>query len=186
MKLRSLSLRLGCFSLRKAHAVHPIAAVQTEYSLWTRNPEIAVLDACRELGTTFVAFSPVARGFLAGKPIDITQLDAKDIRRSMPRFNAENFPRNQQLLPPYLALAQEIGCSPSQLAIAWLLHKAPHIVPIPGTTSIEHLHDDLGAMDVKLNAQHMQQLEAMIGQHNVVGNRYNDQANSEVDTEVFA
>jgi len=166
--------------------VHPIAAVQTEYSLWTRNPEIAVLDACRELGTTFVAFSPVARGFLCGKPIDIDQLDAKDIRRGMPRFNAENFPRNLQLLPPYLALAQELGCSPSQLAIAWLLHKAPHIVPIPGTTSIDHLHDDLGALNVKLGPAHMQQLEAMIGQHNVVGNRYNDQANSEVDTEVFA
>jgi aryl-alcohol dehydrogenase-like predicted oxidoreductase len=85
-----------------------------------------------------------------------------------------------------LALAQELGCNPSQLAIAWLLHKAPHIVPIPGTTSIEHLHDDLGALDVKLNADLMLRLEAMIGQHNVVGNRYNDQANSEVDTEVFA
>ena len=186
-KIRSIGLsEVSANTLRKAHAVHPIAAVQTEYSLWTRNPEIAVLDACRELGTTFVAFSPVARGFLCGKPIDIDQLDAKDIRRGMPRFNAENFPRNLQLLPPYLALAQELGCSPSQLAIAWLLHKAPHIVPIPGTTSVAHLHDDLGAMDVKLNAEHMQQLEAMIGQHNVVGNRYNDQANSEVDTEVFA
>ena len=185
-KIRSIGLsEVSASTLRKAHAVHPIAAVQTEYSLWTRNPEIAVLDACRELGTTFVAFSPVARGFLCGKPIDIDQLDAKDIRRGMPRFNAENFPRNLQLLPPYLSLAQELGCSPSQLAIAWLLHKAPHIVPIPGTTSVAHLHDDLGAMDVKLNAEHMQQLEAMIGQHNVVGNRYNDQANSEVDTEVF-
>jgi len=185
-KIRSIGLsEVSANTLRKAHAVHPIAAVQTEYSLWTRNPEIAVLDACRELGTTFVAFSPVARGFLCGKPIDIDQLDAKDIRRGMPRFNAENFPRNLQLLPPYLSLAQELGCSPSQLAIAWLLHKAPHIVPIPGTTSVAHLHDDLGAMDVKLNAEHMQQLEAMIGQHNVVGNRYNDQANSEVDTEVF-
>jgi aryl-alcohol dehydrogenase-like predicted oxidoreductase len=123
---------------------------------------------------------------LCGKPIDIDKLDAKDIRRGMPRFHADNFARNQQLLPPYLALAQELGCSPSQLAIAWLLHKAPHIVPIPGTTSIPHLHDDLGALNVKLSPAHMQQLEAMIGQHNVVGNRYNDQANSEVDTEVFA
>ena len=185
-KVQTLGLsEVSASTLRKAHAVHPIAAVQTEYSLWTRNPEIALLEACRELGATFVAFSPVARGFLCGKPIDIDKLDAKDIRRGMPRFSADNFPRNQQLLPPYLALAQEIGCSPSQLAIAWLLHKAPHILPIPGTTSIEHLHDDLGAMDVKLNAEHMQRLEAMIGQHNVVGNRYNDQANSEVDTEVF-
>jgi len=186
-KIRSIGLsEVSAVTLRKAHAVHPIAAVQTEYSLWTRNPEIALLQACRELGATFVAFSPVARGFLCGKPIDIDKLDAKDIRRGMPRFSADNFPRNQQLLPPYLALAQELGCSPSQLAIAWLLHKAPHIVPIPGTTSIPHLHDDLGALKVKLSPAHMQQLEAMIGQHNVVGNRYNDQANSEVDTEVFA
>jgi aryl-alcohol dehydrogenase-like predicted oxidoreductase len=186
-KIRSIGLsEVSASTLRKAHAVHPIAAVQTEYSLWTRNPEIAVLDACRELGTAFVAFSPVARGFLAGKPIDIAQLDAKDIRRSMPRFNAENFPRNQQLLPPFWALAQDIGCTPSQLAIAWLLHKAPHILPSPGTTAIAHLHDDLGALNVQLSADHMQRLEALIGQHNVVGNRYNDQANAEVDTEVFA
>ena len=186
-KIRSIGLsEVSAGTLRKAHAVHPIAAVQTEYSLWTRNPEIALLEACRELGATFVAFSPVARGFLCGKPIDIDKLDAKDIRRGMPRFHADNFPRNLQLLPPYLALAQELGCSPSQLAIAWLLHKAPHIVPIPGTTSIDHLHDDLGALDVKLSPAHMQRLEAMIGQHNVVGNRYNDQANAEVDTEVFA
>ena len=186
-KIRSIGLsEVSAGTLRKAHAVHPIAAVQTEYSLWTRNPEIALLEACRELGATFVAFSPVARGFLCGKPIDIDKLDAKDIRRGMPRFHADNFPRNLQLLPPYLALAQELGCSPSQLAIAWLLHKAPHIVPIPGTTSIDHLHDDLGALDVKLSPEHMLRLEAMIGQHNVVGNRYNDQANAEVDTEVFA
>jgi aryl-alcohol dehydrogenase-like predicted oxidoreductase len=185
-KIRSIGLsEVSASTLRKAHAEHPIAAVQTEYSLWTRNPEIAVLDACRELGTTFVAFSPVARGFLCGKPIDINKLDAKDIRRGMPRFNADNFPRNLQLLPPYLALAQELGCSPSQLAIAWLLHKAPHIVVIPGTTSIAHLNDDLGAMNVQLSPAHMQRLEALIGQHNVAGSRYNDQSNSEVDTEVF-
>ena len=186
-KIRSIGLsEVSASTLRKAHAEHPIAAVQTEYSLWTRNPEIAVLDACHELGTTFVAFSPVARGFLCGKPIDIDKLDAKDIRRGMPRFNADNFPRNLQLLPPYLALAQELGCSPSQLAIAWLLHKAPHIVVIPGTTSIAHLSDDLGAMNVQLSPAHMQRLEALIGQHNVAGSRYNDQSNSEVDTEVFA
>ena len=186
-KIRSIGLsEVSASTLRKAHAEHPIAAVQNEYSLWTRNPEIAVLDACRELGTTFVAFSPVARGFLCGKPIDIDKLDAKDIRRGMPRFNADNFPRNLQLLPPYLALAQELGCSPSQLAIAWLLHKAPHIVVIPGTTSIAHLSDDLGAMNVQLSPAHMQRLEALIGQHNVAGSRYNDQSNSEVDTEVFA
>ncbi len=186
-KIQSIGLsEVSAHTLRKAHAVHPIAAVQTEYSLWTRNPEIAVLEACRELGTTFVAFSPVGRGFLCGKPIDIEKLDAKDIRRSMPRFNAQNWPRNQQLLPPFLAMAKELDCSPSQLAIAWLLHKAPHIVAIPGTTSLAHLQDDLGALNVHLSPAQMQRLEGLIGQHNVVGNRYNDQANSEVDTEVFA
>jgi aryl-alcohol dehydrogenase-like predicted oxidoreductase len=170
--------------LRKAHAVHPITAVQTEYSLWTRNPEIAVLKACEELGTTFVAFSPVARGFLCG-PVDIQALDAKDIRKSMPRFAADNYAANFKLFAPYQQLAHEAACSPAQLALAWLLHKAPHIIPIPGTTSEKHLLDDLGATTVKLNADLMGRLEDLINERTVIGSRYNAQANSEVDTEVF-
>ena len=185
-KIQTIGLsEVSAVTLRKAHAVHPIAALQTEYSLWTRNPEIAVLQACRELGTAFVAFSPVARGFLCG-PIDVANLDPKDIRRSMPRFNAENFPRNQQLLPPYLALAQEIGCSPSQLALAWLLQRGEDIIPIPGTTSVEHLLDDLAAVDVQLEPSLVSRLEALINPTTIQGDRYNAQANSEVDTEVFA
>jgi len=184
--VRSIGLsEVSANTLRKAHAVHPIAAVQTEYSLWTRNPEIAVLQACKELGAAFVAFSPVARGFLCGKPIDVNALDAKDIRRAMPRFSVENFEANQKLLPAYHALAQEAACSPSQLALSWLLHKAPHIIPIPGTTSISHLLDDLGAVDVSLSPGLMAQLDKLINQHTVQGARYNPQGTSEVDTEVF-
>ena len=184
--IRTIGLsEVSATTLRRAHAVHPVAAVQTEYSLWTRNPEIAVLDACRELGVTFVAFSPVARGFLCG-PLDVNALDAKDIRRTMPRFSPENYAANLKLLPAYNAMAQEVGCTPSQLALAWLLHKGDDILPIPGTTSVEHLFDDLGAVNVTLGADVMVRLEALINENTVAGNRYNAQANSEVDTEVFA
>lgn len=184
-KIRSIGLsEVSAATLRRAHAVHPIAALQTEYSLWTRNPEIAVLDACRELGVSFVAFSPVARGFLCG-PMDVTAFDAKDIRRSMPRFAADNYARNAQLLPAYQQLAQEAGCTPAQLAIAWLLHQGPDILPIPGTTRIDHLTDDLGAADVKLSNDLLARLDALINPRTVHGDRYNDQANREVDTERF-
>jgi aryl-alcohol dehydrogenase-like predicted oxidoreductase len=186
-KIQAIGLsEVSASTLRKAHAVHPIAAVQTEYSLWTRNPEIAVLQACRELGATFVAFSPVARGFLCGAPLDVAGFEPKDIRRGMPRFTPENFAANLKLLPAYHALAQEAGCSPSQLALAWLLHQGEHIIPIPGTTSVNHLLDDLAAVDVKLDASLLARLDALINQRTVAGNRYSAQANSEVDTEVFA
>jgi aryl-alcohol dehydrogenase-like predicted oxidoreductase len=186
-KIQTIGLsEVSASTLRKAHAVHPIAAVQTEYSLWTRNPEIAVLQACRELGAAFVAFSPVARGFLCGAPLDIASFEPKDIRRGMPRFTPENFAANLKLLPAYHALAQEAGCSPSQLALAWLLHQGEHIIPIPGTTSVNHLLDDLAAVDVKLDASLLARLDALINQNTVAGNRYSAQANSEVDTEVFA
>ena len=185
-KIRTIGLsEVSAATLRQAHAVHPIAALQTEYSLWTRNPEIAVLDACQELDVAFVAFSPVGRGFLCGNLTDVNNLDAKDIRRTMPRFAPEHYAANLALLPAYRALAAELGCTPSQLAIAWLLHKAPHIIPIPGTTSVVHLHDDLGAADIQLGADAMVRLETLIHAGNVVGSRYNPQANSEVDTEVF-
>ena len=115
----------------------------------------------------------------------LLELDAKDIRKSMPRFSSENYAANFKLFAPYLQLAQEAGCSPAQLALAWLLHKAPHIIPIPGTTSEHHLLDDLGAVNVHLSAELLTQLETLINQNTVQGSRYNAQANSEVDTEVF-
>ena len=172
-------------TLRKAHAVHPITAVQTEYSLWTRNPEIAVLQACQELGVAFVAFSPVGRGFLCGKLTDVSTLDAKDIRRSMPRFAPDNYAANLKLLPAYEAVARDVGCTPSQLALAWLLNKSKQIIPIPGTTSLSHLAEDLEAVDLTLSPQTMAKLEALINQNTVTGSRYNPQGNSEVDTESF-
>ncbi len=112
-------------------------------------------------------------------------LDAKDIRRAMPRFSPENYAANLKLLPPYKALAKEAGCTPAQLALAWLLHKAPHIIPIPGTTRVDHLTEDLGAADVKLDAGLLQRLESLINEKTVAGNRYSEQSNREVDTEVF-
>ncbi|MDB5884901.1 MAG: aldo/keto reductase [Polaromonas sp.] len=185
-KIRAIGLsEVSAATLRKAHAVHPVAAVQTEYSLWTRNPEIAVLEACRELGVAFVAFSPVGRGFLGGKLLDVGTLDDKDIRRSMPRFSPVNYAANLKLLPAFHAIAKEANCTPAQLALAWLLHKGGHIIPIPGTTSLEHLHDNLGAVHVEPGAGVMKRLEALINEKTVTGNRYNAQANSEVDTEAF-
>ncbi|MES2412682.1 MAG: aldo/keto reductase [Pseudomonadota bacterium] len=184
--IRSIGLsEVSAATLRKAHAVHPIAALQTEYSLWTRNPEIAALDACRELDTTFVAFSPVGRGFLSGLT-DVTNLDAKDIRRAMPRFTPETYAANMKLMPAYNAVAAEAGCTPAQLALAWLLQKAPHIVPIPGTTSVDHLHEDLAASAISLSPAVVAKVEDIINEKTVVGSRYNAQGTVEVDTEMFA
>ena len=184
--IRTVGLsEVSAATLRRAHAEFPITAVQTEYSLWTRNPEIAVLDACQELGVAFVAFSPVARGFLCGGLTDVSTLDAKDIRRAMPRFAPDAYAANLKLLGGYQAIARDVGCTPAQLALAWLLHKGDHIIPIPGTTRVEHLHDDLGAVNVQLDANTMSRLDALINERTVVGNRYNAQSASEVDTETF-
>jgi aryl-alcohol dehydrogenase-like predicted oxidoreductase len=185
-KVRALGLsEVSAATLRRAHAEHPIAALQTEYSLWTRNPEIAVLQACRELGTTFVAFSPVARGFLCDAVHDVTTFDAKDIRRSMPRFEPAHHAANLALLPGYRALAREAGCTPAQLALAWLLHRGTDIIPIPGTTQVPHLLEDLAAAGVRLDAGLLARLDAHINQRTVSGHRYSAQARQEVDTEDF-
>ena len=183
-KVRTLGLsEVSAATLRRAHAVHPIAALQTEYSLWTRNPEIAVLQACRELGVAFVAFSPVGRGFLAGGLRDVSTLDAKDIRRAMPRFSPENYARNLQLFEGLRRIAQARGCTPAQLSLAWLLAQGEDIIPIPGTTRIAHLEEDLAAVDVKLDAATMAELDALINPRTVAGARYNAATQQEIDTE---
>ena len=180
-KVRALGLsEVSAATVRRAHAVHPIAAVQTEYSLWTRNPEIGVLAACREIGAAFVAFSPLARAFLTGTLTDVSGFDAKDIRRPMPRFSPENYARNLELLPPYVALAREAGCTPGQLALAWLLHQGPDIVPIPGTTRVPHLLENLAAADLDVDAGILARAGALINQDTVVGNRYAAQARQAV------
>lgn len=184
--IRTVGLsEVSATTLRRAHAEFPITAVQTEYSLWTRNAEIAVLNACRELGVAFVAFSPVARGFLCGDLTDVSTLDAKDIRRAMPRFAPDAYAANLKLLDGYRAIAQDVGCTPAQLALAWLLHQGEHIIPIPGTTSVEHLRDDLGAVTVQLDAATLARLNGLINERTVVGSRYSAQSASEVDTETF-
>ncbi len=185
-KVRAIGLsEVSAATLRRAHAVHPIAAVQTEYSLWSRNAEIAVLQACQDIGAAFVAFSPVARGFLCDVLLDLDALPAKDIRRGMPRFAPDNYAANRLLLPAYRQLAREAGCTPAQLALAWLLHRAPHIIPIPGTTSLQHLHEDIGAAQVQLSLDTVAAVQALINQDTVTGARYNAQSSGEVDTETF-
>ena len=183
--VRAIGLsEVSAATLKKAHAVHPIAALQTEYSLWTRNPEIAVLLACRDIGAAFVAFSPVARGFLTDAPPDPAAFDAKDIRRSMPRFGAEHYPGNLALLAGVREVAAEAGCTVAQLALAWLLAKGEHVLPIPGTTSIAHLRENLGAVDLSLSATQLARLDSLVNAQTVSGNRYGAQASVEVDTEV--
>ena len=185
-KVGALGLsEVSAATLKKAHAVHRIAAVQTEYSLWTRNPEIAVLQACRDIGAAFVAFSPVGRGFLTDAPPDPAAFDAKDIRRSMPRFAAEHYAANLTLLGGVRDLAAEAGCTVAQLALAWLLSRGDHVLPIPGTTSAAHLRENAAAASVRLSAAHLAKVDTLINTHTVAGSRYSAQANGEVDTEAF-
>ena len=185
-KVRALGLsEVSAATLRRAHAVHPIAAVQSEYSLWTRNPELGVLQTCADIGAAFVAFSPVARGYLSGTLLDVSGFDAKDIRRTMPRFDAENYARNLALLPALQGLASDEGCSLIQLALAWLLAQGPHVVPIPGTTSLAHLREDLAAAAITLAPQTMSRLSELMRPEQIVGARYSAQGLSEVDTEPF-
>ncbi len=144
------------------------------------------MRACRELGATLVAFSPLARGFLTGNLNDVSSLHAKDIRRGMPRFAADAYGQNLLLLGAYQRLAREAGCTPSQLALAWLLHTAPYVVAVPGTTSEAHVRENAAAGAVRLTPDVMSALEQTINQDNVVGARYNASTQAEIDTEMFA
>jgi len=184
-KIRTIGLsEVSAPTLRRAHATHPIAALQTEYSPWTRNPEIAVLDACRELGVTFVAFSPVARGFLANGMRDVSRLQPGDFRQGMPRFQGEAFEANLKLLDAFVELARTAGCTPAQLCLAWLLQKAPMIVPIPGTANPDHMVENAGGAAVKLDAATVAALEALVNDRTVSGPRYPPAMQASVDTEV--
>ena len=184
-KIRAIGLsEMSAVTLRRAHAVHPITAMQTEYSLWTRNAEIAVLDACRELGVAFVAFSPLARGFLTAKPPQSFQ--PGDIRAGMPRFQGDNYTANLKLLEPFAALAREAGCSPAQLALAWVLAQGEHIIALPGTGKLDHLADDAGADAVSLGAEALRRAGEIINRHTVHGPRYNAANQLDINTEEFA
>lgn len=185
-KVRAIGLsEVSASTLRRAHAVHPVAAVQSEYSLWTRNPEIAVLDACRELGVAFVAFSPLGRAYLTTKLIDTSRLAEADMRRSMPRFDVMNYAANLRLLDRFVPLVEEAGCTGAQLALAWLLNREPHIVPIPGTTNLAHLHENMGALNVPMGPDMMAKLNRLFDPDAVSGPRYNTKTQAEIDTESF-
>lgn len=186
-KIRAIGLsEVSAETLRRAHAVHPVSAVQSEYSLWSREPEIAVLETCREIGAAFVAFSPLARGFLGGELNDpAAQLPPGDLRLAMPRFAPDNYARNRRLLDGYRAIAAEAGCSMAQLALAWVLHRQPHTLVIPGTRSPAHLADNLGAARVSLGSDLIARLDALINRHTVSGPRYNAATLAEIDTERF-
>jgi aryl-alcohol dehydrogenase-like predicted oxidoreductase len=157
-------------TIRRAHATHPIAAVQTEYSLWTRDPEDGVLDTCRALGIAFVAYSPLGRGFLTGRFRSIDDLAADDWRRNNPRFQGANFEKNLELVARVEALAKKKGCTPAQLAIAWLLSHGNDIVPIPGSTRRERVDENAAAVALTLTAEEVRDLEAVAV--TVAGERY--------------
>ena len=183
-KIRTIGLsEVSATTVRRANRVHPVTAVQTEYSLWTRNAEVAVLDACRQLGIAFVAFSPLGRGFLTGKLREVSTLPPKDIRLAMPRFQAEHFTKNLQLLDGLAAIAHENECTMGQLALAWVLARGPHIVPIPGTTRLDHLEENAAAVDITLSAATVARLDALINPKTVSGARYNAATQTEIDTE---
>lgn len=171
-------------TIRAAHSVHAIAAVQTEYSPWTRNPEIAVLDACGQLGIGFVAFSPLGRGLLAGG-VGSEGVPTGDLRADMPRFQPPHLQRNLALFGQLRGIAQEAGCTAAQLCLAWVLSKGEHIVPIPGTTSVAHLDEDLAAADLTLAPEHLAAIDRLFDARAASGARYNSSAQAQVGTEVW-
>ncbi len=162
----------GAATLRRAHAVHPIASVQTEYSLWTRDPEESVLATCRELGIGFLAYSPLGRGFLTGAIKSPDDFAPDDFRRHSPRFQGDAFRKNLELVAHVERLAQGKGCTPSQLALAWVLAQGDFIVPIPGTKRRRYLEDNLGAARVALTPDELRAIDAVLPPGAAAGDRY--------------
>ncbi|MET0231754.1 MAG: aldo/keto reductase [Rhodanobacteraceae bacterium] len=172
-KVRFLGLsEVGAETLERASRVHPIAALQSEYSLWTRDPEDGVLDACRRLGIGFVAYSPLGRGFLAGAFRTPDDFAADDYRRSNPRFQGDNFTKNLALVDTVGAIARDKNCTPAQLALAWVLAQGDDIVPIPGTKRRKYLDENIGALRVQLSAEELARIEKTFPREGVRGERY--------------
>lgn len=167
-------------SIRKAHAVHPIAAVQSEYSLLTRDVEKSVLPTCKELGITLVPFSPLARGLMTNT-LDVSSLPDNDFRKKLPRYQEEHKENNEQLASAFAGLAKEIGCSPAQLALAWVLAQGDHIIPIPGTKKRKNLKDNAGAVDVELTEKNLEQIDELLAKYPNVGERYDESSWKMVD-----
>lgn len=165
-------------TIRRAHAVHPITALQTEYSLWTRDPEDGHLQLCEELGIAFVAYSPLGRGFLTGAIRSIDDLAPDDWRRNNPRFQGENFQKNLRLVDAVQEMAREKGCTPAQLALAWVLARGRHIVPIPGTRSVDRLAENVAAVEIELTPEDLDRLDRIAPKGTTAGDRYPEPAMS--------
>ncbi|MEZ2221378.1 aldo/keto reductase [Rhizobium sp. RCC_161_2] len=174
-KVRALGLsEAGAATIRRAHAVHPIAALQSEYSLWSRDPEEEVLAVCRELGIGFVPYSPLGRGFLTGAISKVDDLAADDFRRNLPRFQGENFDANAALVAKLESLAKDKGVTAAQLALAWVLHQGDDIVPIPGARKLHHLEQNAAAADITLSVAEVQTLSDIMPLEDVAGKRYTE------------
>jgi aryl-alcohol dehydrogenase-like predicted oxidoreductase len=172
-KIKAIGLsEVNADTLRRAHAVHPVTALQSEYSLWTRDPEEGVLQACNELGIAFVAYSPLGRGFLTGQIRRFEDLEQDDYRRQSPRFQGANFEKNLQLVQKIEALAQAKGCTAAQLALAWVLAQGETVIPIPGTKRIPFLEENIGALELTLTKKELAEIEAIAPQGAAAGPRY--------------
>ena len=171
----------GVQTIRKAHAVHPVTALQSEYSLWWREPEQEILPTLEELGIGFVPFSPLGKGFLTGKINENTAFDKNDFRNTVPRFSEENRKANQALVDLLGRIAAEMNATPAQIALAWLLAQKPWIVPIPGTTKLHRLEENVGAANITLNAEDLREIAVTLSKIEVQGARYSEQAQKMID-----
>jgi aryl-alcohol dehydrogenase-like predicted oxidoreductase len=180
-KVRYLGLsEASANSLRRAHAVHPISALQSEYSLLTRDVENGILQTCKELGTMFVPFSPLARGLMTNT-LQLEELPDNDFRKSLPRYQQEYWDNNNQLAKAFASLASEKGITPAQLALAWVMAQGDHIIPIPGTKKREKLADNAGSINVQLTEKDLRDVEDLVAKYPNTGNRYTDAAMSLID-----
>lgn len=185
-KVRAIGLsEASADTLRRAHAVHPVAALQNEYSLWSRNPELGTLDACREMGVALVAFSPLARGVLTARPPELESLPSGDIRRSMPRFDTVNYPANLALRDELVSVGKSCGVTLAQLALAWVLSRGNHVIAIPGTRQVRHLHENLATLEAEVPAEALAAAGRILGSDTVHGSRYNAATLDEIDTEGY-
>jgi aryl-alcohol dehydrogenase-like predicted oxidoreductase len=174
-KVRAIGLsEVNASTLRHAHQIHPISALESEYSLWSRDPEAEILPACKELGIGFVPFSPLGRGMLTGALRSLDALDKNDFRRTLPRFNPKNFDRNVAAVEALQAFAARKGCTAAQLALAWILNQGSFIVPIPGARKIPNLEQNVAATDIELNQVELQAIGDLLPLASVAGDRYSD------------
>ncbi|MEO6230097.1 MAG: aldo/keto reductase [Ferruginibacter sp.] len=181
-KVRGIGLsEVSPATIRRAHKVHPISAIQSEYSLWTRDPEDEILGVCKELGIAFVPYSPLGRGFLTGQIKKFEDLEPDDYRRFSPRFQGENFSKNLDLVQQINELSKQKGCTPSQLALAWVMQKGDYIFPIPGTKRIKYLEENAGAVDISFAKEELETIDSIFPKDAAAGLRYPEQMMASID-----